>query len=129
MIRDYPLWCVDTGDANSDMRYRGPFTTEAAAKSDMEDLHKSFHTFGEQHPLCSIRRCRRVQASELANACSAQRIAEDMDDDARPPTKSQNAWANWDEQIVSPVKGAQEALDIWADMHLKIDMYVCEGDE
>lgn len=115
----YPLWCIDTGEEDDVDRYMGPYDTEAAARS--------------VDPEATIRRCRRLAPSEVMSLHSSM-IAEEADDDheAIAAMAPVGAWAPWERKSIVRVRdeaAATTALEDWADAHLEVDVFVCEGDE
>jgi len=94
-----------------------------------------------------IRRCRRVQASEIDYSpdYALERIAEDatgffdwlvneLDDAAGSGDLPDVAWCNWNKRIVHGLDdiGTQPTstnFGAWLDAHMCVDAYICEGDE
>ena len=111
----YPLWCADSGETDSELRYRGAFDSAA----DLEPLEA-----GE-----TLRRCRRVQASELQRSLESAIafMVEDIEDRASSGDLPDDAFADFDTAVV-------ECADLTAlrkavESHLVVHAFVCEGDE
>ena len=111
----YPLWCADSGETDSELRYRGAFDSAA----DLEPLEP-----GE-----TLRRCRRVQASELQRSLESAIafMVEDIEDRASSGDLPDDAFADFDTAVV-------ECADLTAlrkavESHLVVHAFVCEGDE
>jgi hypothetical protein len=118
----YPLWCLDNGDWTDETRYAGPFNTEAEAIEARA-----------QYGGGTVRRCRRVNASEIdGREYSFNSMVEMLDEHALGgdlPSVLPEVWGRWDEQMVHKCEGAAEAFREFIDKWLRVDAYVCEGDE
>jgi len=118
----YPLWCVDQGESFGEERYLGPYDKRhhaAVAGLDESDI---------------IRKCRRVLASELGFDADSDYggIIASMDGLARDGDIVEGAWANFDDSIVQAKVSTTQAVAAfwaWADAHLEVIAFVCEGDE
>ena len=112
----YPLYSLDNGDRLDEQRYRGPFDTIEGAYTSMRDLAG----------LWTVRRCRRLRASELPFWKGFDFIEFIDDDAADDPPDGDRIWADWDEQLLRERDGAKEALLRWADEYIEVDVYQLE---
>lgn len=126
----YPLYCVDRSHLRSKAQYIGPFRTHDAARELAED--------GDL-----IRRCRQLRPSEIAFDRDALSLGEfesfdalvdELDEAATSGNLPECAWYGVDKRIVHD-KFNDDTLptaanfDTWADDHLSLDAWICEGDE
>ena len=116
----YPLYCLDSQDALSESRYRGPFDTLTGAMlaKDREDFS------GE------VRRCRRVTLAEVIPPHWWYDLLEGLEELANEPVIPKS-WARWDDAILvderKPVLRANVMVVLSSG--LRLDVFVCEGDE
>ncbi len=117
----YPLYSLDNGDPSDDRRYVGPFETADRAQAVLADLR------ADGAPATwTVRRCRRLRASELP-FWKGFDLVEFIDDDvADDPPDGARIWADWEEQLLHGRDGATAALMAWADEYIRVDVYELE---
>jgi hypothetical protein len=122
MSERYPLWCVDRGASLDESQYAGPFDTE-------DEANDARGQYGGG----DIRRCRRVLASESgAHGYVFDNMHIQLDEIVLGGDLSHrvpDAWGNWEDQMVHARDGAAEAFREFIDKWMRVDAYVCEGDE
>jgi hypothetical protein len=125
----YPLHCIsrDNAAATED-QYLGPFDSHDAAHEQLRDRSDV------------VRRCRQLRPSEInvdhvdLIGLSLRELIEVLDECATSGDLPECAWCFWDQQVVF-VDGDDDTLPTaanyygWVDTHLRIDAYICEGDE
>ena len=127
----YPLHCVSRdGAAATEDQYLGPFDSHDTAHEQLRDRSDV------------VRRCRQLRPSEIVVdhidviGLPLDELINTLDEIATSTRSSlpECAWYSGEGQIVF-VDGDDGTLPIsanyvdWVDTHLRIDAYICEGDE
>jgi hypothetical protein len=119
----YPLFCVDLGEPAAEARYRGPFETLSLATA----------AVGVSEADARIRRCRRVLASETdSSRWLLGQIIEQIEDDSASGEGPDESWRDMDDTVTATVDDYEAtvvSLSAWLDSNLKLEQFVCEGDE
>lgn len=126
----FDLWCVDTGDEDSESRYllAGP------DRQDANELLCDLRTSWGDPDKGSIRRCRRLLLSDMGAKAPdfvslvAEGIRESAGSFGFVPGRSvpNETWAQWDDEIVIVDK---VALASSISRFVTLEAFVCEGDE
>lgn len=125
----YPLHCVSRDDAvATEDQYAGPFDSHDAAHEQLRDRSDV------------VRRCRQLRPSEInavidLNGFSLRELVDTLDEIATSIRDSlpECAWYTTDRLVF--IDGDDGTLPTaanyveWVDTHLRIDAYICEGDE
>lgn len=127
----YPLHCVSRNDAAAtEDQFVGPFATH-------DDAHEQLRDRSDV-----VRRCRQLRPSEIVVdyidviGLPLDELIETLDEIATSTRSGlpECAWYSGEGQIVF-VDGDDGTLPIsanyveWVDTHLRVDAYICEGDE
>lgn len=115
----YPLWCVDTNEIGNPQRFKlRPSHDEAQA------------SLPDAPPTATVRRCRRVRASEVPFDVDKQ-IVEELDAViGQGDLPNEAAWGCWDGPLVKAQRATlHESFNVWLDANVQVEMFVCEGDE
>ena len=115
----YPLHCVDYGDATG---FEGPFDSHDAA-------HEAFVAQGG---VGSIRSCRAIKPSDLRNLRRlAETIVQEVDMHVNDGEHPEGAWYEYADETAACADLPAFAAELAAllDKHVKLTVYVCEGDE
>lgn len=113
----YPLWCIDNGDRTDDRRY-------TLVEGDDASRQRAAESAGG-----TLRRCRRILASEIDGSPDLGSVIESIDESATDGGTPVGAWASWDDPLAVASQHAPEAFDRWLDEHVTIEAWICEGDE
>lgn len=111
----FPLWCA-MRPADSDLPFRGPCKTEAEAVSAAAEI------LAEDEQAAVVRRCRRIQASEIVTELELADFAESLESDP-PPGERVYVIGGFEVPWVRVRKGADLRL---LDALLEVDAYAVE---
>lgn len=116
---EYFLWCVDNGEPTDEARYKGPFGKRTQANKIARDL-------GGHH---LVRRCRVTKIPSKLLQSAYETLVEGVQEDMAEGEVPQNAWADWGDDLLDVLPGAEKGLMEWARRYLVAKVYICEGDE
>jgi hypothetical protein len=118
----YPLWCVDSGDADSESRYLGPFDTLVEANAAWSESTPTF--------ISRVRRCRRIRFDEVVNpSWLLDTLIGSIEVDSSAGEGPCESWRDFDEPAIGSSPETLASFQAWAAENLKVDQYICEGDE
>ncbi len=120
-MSDYPLWCVDNDDADTDERYAGPRASQAEAESDRN---------ATSNGVGLVRRCRRVTVDEVTSVeWLLEQILEDIEDRSSGGDGPVESWRDLEKPVVSLSPELLASFKAWVSDNIVLDHYLCEGDE